>query len=310
MKRVSKKTYLAGLSGAALLAMSAALVVPALTQPNAPRPMPPPAGKVAFGVYDPDGVFAGDPSVRIEHVYIPWQDADLASLTRADTYARQHRRDLLISVEPWSWSPGANVADEQLLHGILAGAYDAQAKAICAESAKLQSQVTIRWAHEMDLRNGRFPWSSWAPEDYVAAYRHFVTICRQQAPQARFMWSPRGEDGLAAYYPGDRYVDQIGLTVLDLQQYDMDHFGHARSFSEALRPAYDRVAGFGKPVVVAELGFHGDTAFSEQWQQDMRTIGDGFPRLTAVVYFNAVEPFAWPDPYGRPDWRMQRGLVN
>ncbi|GLK85812.1 glycoside hydrolase family 26 protein [Ancylobacter defluvii] len=308
MRTWSKEMYLAVLCGGAALVLTTALVMPGVTQSTLQFASP--TDQVKYGIYDPDGVFAGDTSVRIEHIYIPWRDADLNSLTKADGYARRHGRDLLISVEPWSWSPGATPPADQLLSGILAGAYDGSASAICAASDSLQSPVTIRWAHEMDLHNGRFPWSSWSPQGYVAAYRHFVTECRKQAPRARFMWSPRGEDGLAAYYPGDGYVDEIGLTVLDLQQYDMDRYGHARSFEEALRPAYDRVAGYGKPIVVAELGFSGDQAFTEKWSHDTRIIGDKFPKLVAVIYFNEVDPFAWPAPYGRPDWRLQRGLVN
>ncbi|MBS7535295.1 beta-mannosidase [Ancylobacter sonchi] len=307
MRRWSKHMWLAALSGSAVLALTLALVIPGETQSTT---LGSPAGKVKFGIYDPDGVFAGDKNVRIEHIYIPWRDADLGSLAKADGYARERHRELLISVEPWSWAPGANAPADQLLGGILAGAYDGSAQGVCAAAGALESPVTIRWAHEMDLHNGRFPWSSWSGSDYVAAYRHFVTECRKYAPNARFMWSPRGEVGLAAYYPGDLYVDEIGLTVLDLQRYDMDHYGHARSFEEALRPAYQRVARFGKPIVVAELGFNGDEEFSAQWSRDMRTIGDRFIGLTAVVYFNEVDPFAWPAPYGRPDWRLQRGLVN
>lgn len=309
MRPLSKKAYIAAVSGLATLAAAVTLVAPGLSQP-APRPTAKPAAQMKFGVYDPEGVFAGDKSVGIEHVYIPWRDSDPTSLAKADAYAREHRRDLMVTVEPWSWSPAANVPSEQLLHGILAGAYDGPARSVCSEIGKLGRPVTIRWAQEMDLPNGHFPWSSWAPSDYVAAYRHFVTQCRIDAPQARFMWSPRGEERLAAYYPGDAYVDEIGLTVLDLQQYDLDQYGHARSFKEALGPAYKRVVGFGKPIVVAELGFQGDSAFMEQWLQDSRAPGGEFPQLVAVVYFNATDPYAWPEPYGRPDWRLQRGFVN
>ena len=41
-----------------------------------------------LGAYDPYGTFANDPRIGIEHIYIPWQDVDLASLIAADRYAR------------------------------------------------------------------------------------------------------------------------------------------------------------------------------------------------------------------------------
>lgn len=268
------------------------------------------AGNVQFGVYDPDGTFANAKDVNIEHIYIPWRDSRLNSLHAADHYAAQRQRQLLITVEPWSWSSARNPSNSELLSGILAGAYDGEVRDVCSTAGSLASDVTLRWGHEMDMKNDRFPWSDWRPADYVAAYRHFVKLCRTYASHAKFMWSPRGEDGLQAYYPGSDYVDVIGLTILGLQKYDVDKYGRALSFAESLRPAYDRVAGYGKPIVVAELGYSGDAAFNEEWATDTRKVGNEFPQLQAVIYFNEVEPHPWPQPYGRPDWRIDRRMVN
>ena len=73
----------------------------------------------------------------------------------------------------------------------------------------------------------------------------------------KFMWSPKGLPGLEKYYPGDTYVDFIGLSVFGLQPYDRDNFGHDRDFAAALKPGYDLVAKFNKPICVAELGYVG-----------------------------------------------------
>jgi beta-mannanase len=267
-------------------------------------------GKLPFGIYDPDGTFADVKGVSIEHVYIPWQDVDLSSLHMADQYALKRGRDLLITVEPWSWSQDWKTTSGQLLKGIVSGAYDSTIKGVCTAVGSLKSKVTIRWAHEMDLNNNRFPWSSWKPADYVAAYRHNAGQCRKYAPNALYMWSPRGEQNLRDYYPGDEYVDAIGLSVLELQQYDIDHFGHARTFAESLRQAYDLVVGYGKPIEVAELAFHGDKAFMDSWRRDMLAAGAEFPALKAVIYFNRVEAFEWPAPYGFPDWRVDANLLD
>jgi endoglucanase len=42
---------------------------------------------VPFGVYDPHGDFADYPSVKIEHLFMPWEDVDLSTLKAADAYA-------------------------------------------------------------------------------------------------------------------------------------------------------------------------------------------------------------------------------
>ncbi|MGZ7244466.1 hypothetical protein ACXWOQ_10255, partial [Streptococcus pyogenes] len=59
---------------------------------------------ITFGAYDPHGDFTNDPNSRIEHLFLPWEDVDLTSLSAADAYAQERGRELLITVEPWSWA--------------------------------------------------------------------------------------------------------------------------------------------------------------------------------------------------------------
>src|SRR5690606_16055607 len=114
-----------------------------------------------------------------------------------------------------------------------------------------------RWAQEMDDRSGQFTWAFWKPEGYVKAYRHVVDVCRKSLPEAQYMWSPKGDPGLEAYYPGDGYVDVVGLSVFAYQPYDALEVGRDTTFVGRATPGYDRAAGFGKPIVIAELGYEG-----------------------------------------------------
>ena len=138
-----------------------------------------------------------------------------------------------------------------------------------------------------------------------AAFRRVVDICRPLARRAKFMWSPQGEPGLAAYYPGNAYVDEIGLSLFALQRYDRDKYGRDRSFAEMLKPKYERVAGFGKPICIAELGYPGDEAYNRRWARAITAKNAAFPDLGCVVYFDENDPHAWPAPYGKPHWRIK-----
>lgn len=265
------------------------------------RPVLTPAS-IEFGVYDPFGDFSVDEGIGIEHVFVPWEDADLASLAGADEYARVRGRSLLLTVEPWSWlNP---LTSEELLATVATPRFDTLVTSICVAINDLASPVTIRWAHEMESTNGRFPWAGWKPEDYRAAYRQFVQTCREHAPNVDFMWSPKGLDGLAAYYPGDDVVDKIGLSVFGLQDYDMDYFGRDQTFAEVLRPKYDLVQDFGKPIYVAELGYEGEIDYVERWAASFAVRDTSFPQLQGVIYYNHAEIYPWPEPYGLPNWRV------
>ncbi|MEO5759604.1 MAG: glycosyl hydrolase [Mesorhizobium sp.] len=263
----------------------------------------------AFGAYDPYGDFSTDKSDSIEGLFLPWEDVDLASLPAADAYAQARGRSLLITIEPWTWSKDWRITPNELRDGILGGKYDSNMQAICGLAGAMKSAVTIRWAQEMEGKTGRFTWANWSPKDYIAAYQRVVDICRKAAPTAKYMWSPKGEEGLEKYYPGDGYVDVIGLSVFGLQKWDNDKFGRDQTFEELLKPGYDRAATFKKPIVVAELGYSGSKDYVAQWDIDSRKSYAEFPALVSVNYFNQKEVWPWPDGYGLPDWRITKNIL-
>ncbi|MDQ3558088.1 MAG: DUF995 domain-containing protein [Pseudomonadota bacterium] len=296
-------------TGAALLA-APSLINPAAAVTPSPFVVDENAPKVLRGVYDPRGAFGDEPGVAIEHIFMPWQEVDWATLRTADSYASSRGRELLISIEPWSWSSTSHPSNQEHLTAIRQGGFDSDIQAFCQATEGLESRVTIRWGHEMDDVSGRYAWAGLQPEEYIGAYRHFVDECRRVSPDAVFMWSPKGEATLAGYYPGDGYVDFVGITVFGLQAYDREKFNRDRSFSEHLSERYDRAAAFGKPVIVAELGFNGDANYMEAWAEEVACTDDEFPLLRGLVYFNEVETHAWPENFGKPDWRVSPDFLN
>jgi beta-mannanase len=165
--------------------------------------------------------------------------------------------------------------------------------------------MLMRWGHEMDL-SGLYPWAANRPDMYRAAYRRVVDLFRSEgATNVRWVWSPAGEPGATAYYPGADVVDYVGLTVLGDEQWDAN-FGHARqSLAELLEPRYAEVAGLRKPVLVAELGVSGPPDVQQQWlEAGLADIQSGaFPLLRGLVYFGDRNA-----PNNRlilqPDWQI------
>jgi len=268
-----------------------------------------PPGSIPFGAYDPGGDFADETDYVIEHVFLPWEDVAIQSLFDADRYARDRNRALLVTLEPWTWSRSERNSPRVLRDGIAAGDYDATMRASCEVLAELTSPLTLRWGQEMDDGNGQFTWAGWRPADYISAYRRMAAIARETVPGLNLMWSPLGDDGMEAYYPGDDYVDLTGLSVFGLQAWDRAYFGRDRSFAEILTPRYARAMTFGKPIVVAELGYSGSAAYVSAWDAQIRSMAETFPALVGVVYFNYPEVYDWPDGFGRPDWRIGGRIV-
>ncbi len=286
-----------------LAAISLAASVAPVAVAQSPR-------SLQFGAYDPGGVFSNDPNLEIEHVYLPWRDVDLSSLYDVDTYARKRGRSLLVTIEPWSWEPSVRGTSDQLQVDILVGRHDSRMKATCRILGDLSSYVTVRFAHEMDDRSGQFIWAHWEPDAYAEAYRRMIGVCKAVAPHLRYMWSPLGFDTLQAYYPGDDYVDVIGLSVFGLQNYDRSVFGRDRGFQDVFAPAYELADNFGKPIVIAELGYLGDAAYVAAWDAAVRRAQSDFPALVGIVYFHDREVYPWPDGFDRPDWRERGDRIN
>ena len=289
------------LGGAALAAMLAVGATAAQAAPPGTRP---------FGAYDPEGTFTDDKELVIEHLFLPWEDVYLPSLNVADDYALERNRALLVTLEPWTWSRDERNTAVYLRRGIADGIYDANMKAVCDVLATLKSPVTLRWGHEMDDDNGQFIWAGWKPEDYIAAYRRMIDICRKSAPDITVMWSPLGDEGMEAYYPGDDYADLVGVSVFGLQAWDQAKYGGDRTFDDIFAPRYQRAASFGKPVVVAELGYVGKADYVDNWENTVRQPKGNYPSLVGVVYFNQVEVYPWPENFGLPDWRVRNRVLD
>lgn len=287
----------------AVMALGLAMVSPPAHSQSADKRLLITGDSITLGAYDPHGDFASEEEASIEHIFMPWDDVDLNGLPLADAYALERGRTLMITVEPWTWS-ATHETPAELLDAILAGRHDANISNVCSAISQLKSPINIRWGHEMEDPTGPFPWAKWQPKDYIAAYQHFVTECRKYLPGANYVWSPKGQNQLVEFYPGDQYVDVVGLSIFGYQPYDKAQFGKERSFSEALEPGYRLVEGFGKPVIVAELGYEGDSDYVSKWVNAVAVPYCEFPQLMAVVYFNDRETFPWPLNMGRPDWRL------
>ncbi|KEP70095.1 beta-mannosidase [Thioclava dalianensis] len=273
-------------------------------------PVAVPPGEIPFGVYDPDGDFSDKSPVVIEHLFLPWEDVYLPSLQDADAYALERNRALLVTLEPWTWSRSERNSAQYLRRGIARGEYDSNMRAVCDVLGTLKSPVTLRFAQEMDDTSGQFIWAGWAPEDYISAYRRMTGMCKQSAPAITLMWSPLGDAGMERYYPGDDYVDLVGLSVFGLQAWDQAKYGEDRSFDTIFGPRYTRAASFGKPVVVAELGYVGDQAYVDTWRDSVRQEKSQYPNLVGVVYFNQNEVYPWPEGFGTPDWRIKNQVLE
>ncbi|KWI50821.1 glycosyl transferase [Burkholderia pseudomultivorans] len=277
--------------------------VPELLAPAPGQPVKQPA----LGAYDPDSTFSADANLAFDHVFVSWNAPDLdTQIDRAYRDAQGRHRSLMVTVEPWALDGSRKGA---LLDDIAQGRYDARIAATCSALAALQAPVFVRWGHEMETDTGRYPWAIGDASGYVDAYRRVVTACRAMTDKLRFVWSPAGNRNLDDYFPGRGYADVIGLSVFDCPRCAVWPAGGRSSAASVLRVKYARVADYGLPVMVTELGVDGSDARKRDELDEFQRSLWRYPLLKAVLYFNAVDtPGAWPAHYV-PDWRIEPAFL-
>lgn len=182
----------------------------------------------------------------------------------------------LVRLMPWGepyWESGYQ--SDYALQKIIDGAFDTQILSWANEIKGFNKPVLVTFGVEM---NGNwFPWSGVfqggstttdfgdptkadGPERYVAAFRHIVTLFRDNGTDnAIWYFQPNHEsypdeqwNSIDAYYPGDDYVDWVGVSVYGAQYADEEWV----TFEEVMQPVYDElITKFSnKPLMIPEWG--------------------------------------------------------
>jgi mannan endo-1,4-beta-mannosidase len=259
-----------------------------------PWPRPAADPRRVFGVYvDPWHVDDWARSIGVAPQMVAKFEA--FSLRRTiDPQLAQVQRDgitrMLVTWEPWQPVPASLGTAQQALPqpgyrniDIARGSQDAYILRFARSLAAFPGTVYLRYAHEM---NGYwYPWSRGA-RSYVYAWRRIARIFDVAgARNVRFVWSVNPNlyegqrewrRGLRGYWPGRRYVDVVGSTMINfggLKSYPV------RSFVPRLRWLRRT---FRKRVMLAET----NTAYDERmpWLADLRTMLAGMPWISAVAW--------------------------
>jgi hypothetical protein len=141
-----------------------------------------------------------------------------------------------------AWEPNEGlgpVKDDDYLHGW------AQA------AARAGGPIFLRYASEM---NGNWMAYSGDPDQYVAKWRLVYRIMHEEAPNVIMIWCPYATPRatIPLYYPGDEYVDWVGVNLYSVYHADGDPTKPASDDPrELLRYVYDLFA-YRKPIAVCE----------------------------------------------------------
>ncbi len=216
---------------------------------------------------------------------------------------RLHSRGVqpMITWEPWDYRSGTEQRDFALRR-IIDGTYDDYIRRWATGIKAWGKPLMLRFGHEM---NGDwYPWAEAAngnaPGDYVNAWRHIHRTFRSVgATNVEWVWSPNavyeGSTPLAGLYPGDRYVDWVGV---DGYNWGSSQPGKRwQSFDEIFAPTLAEIDAItGKPLMLGEV------ASSEVGGDKAAWVGDFFAELKRRPQIRA---FVWFNHDKETDWRIE-----
>jgi hypothetical protein len=195
-----------------------------------------------------------------------------------------------------TWEPQTASGGAIPLRQIAAGRYDRYIRKSAETAAAWGRPIMLRFAQEM---NGDwYPWGYGVggntPRQYRKAWHHVYWIFRNHgATNVRWVWAPNEDAGgghpLAVFYPGDEFVDWVGI--------DGFCWGGTLgwpSFTTIFGSTYDRIAQItAKPIVIAETGAGQEGGDKAEWIESAFTRElPGFSRVRALVWFDGVDEHA------------------
>ncbi len=221
-------------------------------------------------------------------MFVDWRESHY--LAQQLLINKQNKNTVLITLEP-----RGNKDGEDLLKGIGAGRYNDTLGYIFEVIAAYERPVYIRFAHEAELGQ-LYAWSNQNPSLYIKAFRHAVNYSKSQGVNnIEWVWAPAGNHGAEAYYPGDKYVDIVGTTVL----HDRYWYGNSKPTFYQLAEQRMWLFSFNKPVWVVEFGAgHSDPKTQNFIIKDAL---NSYKKLgfDALIYLNMVDA-----NINGPDYRL------
>ncbi|MCL2122368.1 MAG: glycoside hydrolase family 26 protein, partial [Clostridiales bacterium] len=206
--------------------------------------------------------------------------------------AYDHGKVLELTLQTGATEDGGNQ-----VYDVLNGDYDAFLQDYAETVAGFQHPVLFRLGNEM---NGDWcPYSSWHTAKDTAVYRAFYRYVygffeRAEADNVIWVWNPNGGsypdfkwNHELMYYPGDAFVDIVGMTKYNTGTYYSSFGERWREFDELYDALYlSYTTRYTQPLMITEFASASMGGDKEQWVERMFAHIGQYPRIKAAVWWD------------------------
>lgn len=202
--------------------------------------------------------------------------------------------------------------NDNAMYDILNGEYDDYFTRYAQAIAKFEHPVLLRFGNEM---NG--DWCIYSAyhtskdtEIYKKTYRYLHDIFEKNGANknALWIWNPNEKsfpdftwNAMEMYYPGNDYVDIIGLTGYNTGTY---YNGETwRSFDEIYSSMYQKYQNmFSQPLMITEFGSSSIGGDKAAWITDMFQQLPKYPDIKVAIWWNGCDWAVPGEVPARPYW--------
>ncbi len=264
-------------------------------------------GKVLLGVYDNETKENFESIVNLEdslhtafpliHIFCAWGSKP------EEKFPTTQVRNIIelgsipvITWEPWLTDftvndiPGlrkAELRDKNGMKDVADGVYDTYIKQWAQSAKKVKRIMFLRFGHEMN-DFFRYPWGPQnnSPKDFIMAWRHVHDLfVKEGVNNVVWIWSPHPAYEFKTFYPGDAYVDYVGVGVLNYGT--IAPWSKWWSFKEIFGNHYELLASFKKPILITEFGSLIVGGNRAAWYADaLDSLPQKYPMVKAIIFFH------------------------
>lgn len=286
----------------------------------------PPAGKLYHGIY-PGGITGEESDLTLEDLRSYEEAAGKRAVWVYFSHNWYEGREFPLETASWireadsipyirlmlRSSAEQNVEEPVFtLQDILAGNFDADLSNWCSSARDFATPLLTEFGTEV---NGEwFPWNGvWngggelsgygdpsepdGPERFKDAYRHIIQTCRDEgASNITWVFHVNAGDypeedwnALENYYPGDDWIDWIGISNYGAQTPQEEYWEEFRVGIDAVYPRLEALTA-DKPFFIAEFGVAKNNPLGDQaeWARAALTDITSFrwPRIIGFSWWN------------------------
>jgi hypothetical protein len=164
--------------------------------------------------------------------------------------------------------------------------------------------IFLRYASEM---NGTWAEYSGNPKQYIEKWRLVHQVMQEEAPNVAMVWTvfTFPENSIKSYYPGDDYVDWVGVNVYNVVYHNdnLNNRGDKEDPLKLLDYVYNTFSAR-KPIQISEFGathytitdndYHIDFAV-EKITRMYKWLPILYPRVKSIYYFDVNNLINAPD---------------